>query len=136
MQLVVLCLRESLARSDAGAVEWIIRIVHLVSAKDCFQTTLIKSFVVGYKGKTLNQWLYLFPDFWEDGGFLCVLTRETMHLGTPIIIIIGLRLDQRVEGINNLAISDDDHTNGANTGSLVVGSLKISALLVFIPHVF
>ena len=125
MQLVVLCLRECLARSDAGAVERIIRIIHLVSAKDGLQTTLIECFIMGYEGKSLDQWLYLFPDFREDGGVLCVLTRETMHLGTPIIIIIGLRLDQRVEGIYNLAIPDDYHTNRADTGAFVVGSLKI-----------
>ena len=116
---------ECFARSDAGAVERIIRIVHLVSAEDSLQTTLIECLVMGYEGKPLDQWLYLFPDFREDGGILCVLTCETMHLGTPIIIIIGLRLDERVEGINNLAISDDNHTNGADTGTLVVGSLKI-----------
>jgi len=94
MQLMVLCLWECLARSDAGAVERIIRIVHLVSAEDSLQTTLIECLVMGYEGKPLDQWLYLFPDFREDGGILCILTCETMNLGTPIIIIIGLRLDQ------------------------------------------
>jgi hypothetical protein len=93
MQLMVLCLWECLARSDAGAVEWIIRVVHLVSAEDSLQTTLIESLVMGYEGKSLDQWLYLLPNFREDGGILCVLTRETMYLTTPIIIIIGLRLD-------------------------------------------
>ena len=86
---------------------------------------------MGYEGKSLNQWLYLLPNFREDGGILCILRRETMNLGTPIIIIIGLRLNQRVEGIHDLAISDDNHTNGANAGSLVVGSLKIYCSKVF-----
>ena len=58
MQLMVLCLWECLARSDAGAVERIIRVVHLVSAEDSLQTTLIESLVMGYEGKSLDQWLY------------------------------------------------------------------------------
>ena len=54
MQLVVLCLWECLARSDACAVERIIRVVHLVSAEDSLQTTLIESFVMGHEGKSLD----------------------------------------------------------------------------------
>ena len=94
MQLMVLCLWECLARSDAGAVERIIRVVHLVSAEDSLQTTLIESLVMGYEGKSLDQWLYLLPNFREDGGILCILTRKTMYLGTPIVIVVGLWFDQ------------------------------------------
>ena len=94
MQLVVLCLWECFARSDAGAVERIIRVVHLVSAEDGLQTTLIESLVMGYEGKSLDQWLYLLPNFREDRGILCILTRETMHLGIPIVIVVGLWFDQ------------------------------------------
>ena len=68
MQLVVLCLWECLARGDAGAVERIIRIVHLVSTKDSFQATFIECFVMRHKWQSLNQRLYLFPDFREDGA--------------------------------------------------------------------
>ena len=54
MQLVVLCLWECLARSDAGAVERIIRIVHLVTTENGFQTTLIKSLIMGHQWQSLN----------------------------------------------------------------------------------
>ena len=51
---------------------------------------------------------------------------ESVHaLATPIIIVIGLRLNQRVERVYNLAIPNDHDSHRANTGSLVVGSLKV-----------
>ena len=34
------------------------------------------------------------PDLGEYGGFLSILTAQAMHLTTPIIIIIGLWLDE------------------------------------------
>ena len=106
-------------------MEFVIRIVHLVTAEHCFQATLIEGFVMGHKWQSLNQWLNLFPNYRKYRSLFCVTTRQSMYLRTPIIIIVGLWLNQRVEGIYDLTITHYHHTNGADTGSLVVGCLKI-----------
>ena len=125
MQLVVGQLWKSLAGGHTGAVEFIIRIVHLVTTENCLQATLIEGFVVGHEGKPLYQRFYLFPHHRENGGLFRVLASEAMHLGTPIIIIVGLWLDQGLKRIHDLTIAHDHHTHGADAGTLVVGRLKI-----------
>ena len=65
MQLMVGQLWKSLARSNTWAIEWIIRIIHLIAAKDSLQATLIESLIMGNKWKPLNQWFNLFPYLWE-----------------------------------------------------------------------
>jgi len=57
------------------------------------------------KGQTLYQWLYLRPYFGEYWCVLSVFLAETMHLRTPIIIIVRLWLDEGVERIHYLAIT-------------------------------
>jgi hypothetical protein len=97
MQLMVGQLWKSLAGSHTSTVELVIRIVHLIATEDGFQATLIESLVMGHEGKALYQWLYLFPDNGEYGGLLGVLACQSMNLGTPIIIIVRLWLDQGIE---------------------------------------
>lgn len=80
MQLVVGQIRE-LATGDAkGVVELIIGIVHLVDTHHGFQATLVEGLVVGYKGQTLDEWLYLCPDLGEDRSIVGVLTAEAVNL--------------------------------------------------------
>jgi hypothetical protein len=99
------------ARSHTCTVKLIIRIIHLIATEYGFQATLIKRLIMGYKGQSLNKWLYLFPYFWEYGGFFCVLTSKTMYLATPIIIVVGLWLNQRVESIHYLTITHYHYTH-------------------------
>ena len=129
MKLMVLSMWKSLARSHTCAMEFVIRIVHLITTEHCFQATLIKGLVVSHKRKPLNQWFNLFPDLWEHWGLLCVLSSQAMYLSTPVIIIVGLWLDQRVEGIYGLTITHYHHSNRADTDerSLLAVSKSIAA---------
>ena len=118
---------KSLARCHTCTMEFIIWIVHLVTTEHSFQATLIEGLVMGHQWQVLNQRLDLLPNLGEYRSIFCITTSKTMHLRTPIIIIIGLWLNQGIEVIHDLSIPDDDHTNGADTGSLIVGSLEIWA---------
>jgi hypothetical protein len=97
MQLVVLSPWKSLAGSHTSTVEFIIWIIHLVTTEYSLQATLIESLVMGNEGKSFNQRLNLLPYLWEYRCFFGILTSKAMHLRTPIIIVIGLWLNQRVE---------------------------------------
>ena len=132
MELVVGQLWKSTTGSHTGAVEFVVGIVHLVTAEHGLQTTFVESFVMGDEGQALNQRFHLFPYFWEDWGFLSILTTETMNLAAPIVIVVGFWLYQRIELVHNLAVTHDYHTNGADAGSLVVGRLEIDCCKV--PH--
>jgi hypothetical protein len=63
-----------LARSNARAIELVIWIIHLVTAKYSFQAALIEGFVMSYEGKSFYQWLNLFPYLWENGCLFGILT--------------------------------------------------------------
>ncbi len=116
---------KSLARSNACAVKLVIRIIHLVTTEDSLQATLIECLIMGHEGKALYQWFYLFPYFWEHWSLFSILTSEAMHLSTPIIIVIWLWLDQRIESIYDFTITHNHYSNRANTGSLVVSCLEV-----------
>ena len=77
------------------------------------------------QGQALYQWFYLRPDFWEYWGFLGVFATEPVNLATPVVIIVRLWLDERVERIHNLTITYNDYANGANRTALVVCRFKI-----------
>ena len=125
MQLMVGQLWESLARSHTGAMELVIRIVHLIAAEHGFQATLIERFIMGHKRKPFDEWFYLFPHFREYWCIFCIFASKAMNLAAPVIIIIWFRLDQGIERIHNLAISHNHHTNRTNTSPLIVGCLEI-----------
>ena len=97
MQLMVGQLWKSLARSHTCAVEFVIRIIHLIATEYSLQATFIKGLIMGHEWEPLYQWLYLLPNFRENWGIFSILACEAMHLGTPIVIIVRLRLDQRIE---------------------------------------
>ena len=48
-----------------------------------------------------------------------------MHLTAPVVVIVGLWLDEGVEGIYYLAITHYDDTYRANRTTLIVGRFKI-----------
>ena len=63
VQLMVRGIWESLTRGHAGAVEFIVGIVHLITTEHSFQTAFIKNLVVCHKRQALYQWCYLRPHF-------------------------------------------------------------------------
>ena len=121
-----------LATGDTkGVEELIVGIVHPIDAKDGLEATLVEGSVVGHKGQTLYQRLYLCPDFREDGGIFCVSPAKAMDLRTPVVVVVRLGLNEGVEGIDYLSVTNDNDTNRADAAALVVGGLKINCCKIF-----
>jgi len=114
VKLVVWQIGERATRDTKRVVELIVRIVHLIYTEHGFQTPFIKGFVVGHKGQTFNQWFYLCPDLWEHWRFLCVFATKPMNLAAPVVVIVWLGLDKRVERIYYLTVAYYHHTYRTN----------------------
>ena len=125
---IVMAARPDFARSDAGAIELIIGIIHLINAEDGFQTVLVEGFVMSHKRQAalavhavdafdavlLEQGFHLFPHEREDGRILGVFGAKPMHLSTPVVVIFWLGLDEGIKSIDNLSVANDDDTNRTN----------------------
>ncbi len=133
VKLMILQSWQHTTRNAKRIVELIIWIVHLIDAEHGFQTAFVKGLVVCYERQTFYQRFYLLPYFRENRCVVCVITAQTVYLTTPVIIIVWLRLDERVEGINYLTIPNDDDTNRANTTALIVRSFEIYCCKIFEP---
>ena len=84
-----------LATGDTkGVEELVVGIVHPIDAEDGHEATLVEGSVVGHKGQTLNQRLYLCPDLWEYWRIVSIFMAKAMYLTAPVVIIVGLRLDE------------------------------------------
>lgn len=125
VELMITQIREYSPRDTKGIIELIVRIIHLIYTKDGFQATLIKGPVVSDQRQPLYQRLYLCPNLWEHGCIVRVFMAESVHLTAPIIIIVRLGLDERIERIHYLAITNNDDTNRTDAAPLVVCRFKI-----------
>lgn len=94
-------------------VELIAGICHTVLGKGGFKTAFIKRPVVGYKRKSLYQRLYLCPNLREGWLTVRITACETVNLGCPVCIIVGRRLDERVELIDYLATTHYHNADAA-----------------------
>ena len=120
-----------LARGDAGAVEVVVGIVHLIDTEDGFQAALVERLVMRHKRKPRYLRLYLLPHFGEDRRIVCVCSAKAMHLTTPVIVILWLWLDERVETIYHLTSSNNNHADRAHRRTLIVGGFKIYSCKIF-----
>ena len=82
-----------------------------------------------------NKLLEAFP--WEYGCIICIFMTKAMYLTAPVVIIVWLRLNERVESINNLAITNNDDSYRANAAALIISRFKINCCKIFhfIPQV-
>src|SRR5574344_2632112 len=87
------------ARRSAGAVEWVVGIVHLIGPENSFQATLVKWTIVGYKRQISNKWRYLFPYYGEDVGIVGVCFRQSMDLCIEIAVVIRFGMNQPIHTI-------------------------------------
>jgi hypothetical protein len=116
-----------LATGDTkGVEELIVGIVHPIDAEDGFEATLVEGPVVGHKGQTLYQRLYLCPDIREDGGIFCVFPAKAMNLRTPVVVVVRFGLNEGVEGIDYLAVPYNHDTNRADAAALVISRFKVN----------
>ena len=95
------------------------------------QTALVKGFVVSHQWQSFNHWFYLSPYVWEYRCIFSIVAAKPMYLTAPVVVVIRLWLDKRVERINYLAIPYDDYSDATNTASLVVSCFKIYCSKIF-----
>ena len=126
LQLVVRQGRELATGDTEGVEELIVGIVHPIDAEDGLEATLVEGPVVGHKGQTLYQRLYLCPDIREDGGIFCVFPAKAMNLRTPVVVVVRLGLNEGVERIDYLAVTNDNDTNRADAAALVISRFKVN----------
>lgn len=109
---VELVVREELAEmtagGPAGAEELIIRVIHLVAAEYGLQAALVEWTVVGHQRQALDERRYLLPHVRENRSVFGILLPQSVHAGVPIIIVVRLWLNQRIEAVDKLAVADDD----------------------------
>ena len=102
VQVMVVQVREKATRGPEGIKELVVGVVHLINPEHCFQATLVKRFVVGHQEQALNQGFYLRPDVRENRCIIGICTAKAVNLGTPIVVVVRLRLNERIECIDNL----------------------------------
>ena len=79
------------------AMELVVRVIHLIATKNRLEATLVKRFVVRDQRQALNKWFYLRPDFRKHRGIVGVLVTKPVDPLAPVIVVIGLRLDERIK---------------------------------------
>lgn len=131
MQLVILQSLHGSAGHAQGIIELIVRIIHLVHAKDCFQTAFIKRAVVGHQWQTFYQRCYLFPHLRKYRSIICIPTGQSMHLRTPVVVIVRFGIDEGVKGVNYLVVSYNDHTYRTDGRPFAVSGLKVYGGKIF-----
>ena len=106
MQLMVGQLTEHPASNTECVVKLVVGIIHLIYSEYRLQATFVKWLVVGYQWQIFNQRLNLPPYFGEDGSIISINLGKAVYLCIPVTVIIGFRVDERVERIYNLTIPD------------------------------
>lgn len=100
---------EMTAGGPAGAKELIIRVIHLVAAKHGLQAALVEGTVVGHKRQPFDKRRYLLPHVRKNWSVFGVFLSQAVQTGVPIIIVVRLGLNQRIETVDKLAVADDDN---------------------------
>ena len=134
VQLVIGQLLEQTLGGHAGTIKFIVGIVHLVAAENSLEATLVKTLVVGNQRQPLDKGLYLCPHYREDGCVVSIFMPQPVDALAPVAVIVGLRLDEGLKGVDNAAVTYNDNTHRAHAGALAVGSLKIDGSKI--PHQF
>ena len=125
VQLMVGQLLELALGGHAGAVELIVRIIHLVATKHGLQAALVKGFVMGNERQPLNQGLDLGPNEREYGSIVGVLMAQAVYALAPVAVIVGFGLDKGIEGVGDFTVTHDDDPHRTHAGAFVVGGLKV-----------
>ena len=83
---------------------------------------------MGDQGIALQEGFDLLPHLGEDRGVLRVLGPQAVHLLAEPLVVLGLRMDERVEGIDDDVVPHDDDTNGTDARPLLVSSFEVQAV--------
>ena len=126
VQLVVgQTVAEVAAGGPAGAEELIIRVVHLIDLEHGLETALVEGAVVSHQRQSFNQRLDLPPHGGEHGCVVGVFVREAVHFLAEPGVVVGLGLDERVEGVGDDASAHHHHAHAAHAAAVPVGGLEI-----------
>lgn len=126
MQLVVgQAVTEMTARCCQRIEKHIIRVVHLIHPEHLFQAAFIETAVMRHERQALNHRGDLLPHMWEYRGAFRIFLGEAVDLLTEPLIVLRLGVNQAVERIYYLAITDDDHSNAADAGTTLIGCLEV-----------
>ena len=115
----------------------IVGIVHLIAAENGLQTALIERLVVCNQRQSGYLWLNLPPHIGEHRCRHRVLQTQPMNLRTPVTVVFGLRLDERIKRIRLPPVTINDHAHTANARAFTVGSLKVDCCkILHLPAFF
>ena len=73
--------------------------------------TFVERLVVCHEGQALDERFYLRPHLRENRCVVGVGTAESVHLRAPVVVVVRLGLDERVERIYDLAVTDNDYSH-------------------------
>ena len=116
---------EMLPGSRQGVVELVVWVVHLIYLEDSLETSFIETGVVRNEGEALDERFNLLPDVREYRCIFGVLRPKSVYLLAEPLVVLGLRVDETVEGIHNLPVTHYHHSDGAYTGGLLVCRLEV-----------
>ena len=131
VKLMIHGMWENSLGSSIRTMEFIVGIVHAVTTEDSFQAAFVKEFVMGYQWKSFYHRYYLCPYFGKDGCIIRISLSKAVYFRIPIAIVVGFRLDEGVERIHYLSITDNHHSHTTYAGPFVVGSFKIYGCKIF-----
>ena len=124
-----LVIRQTVAEMAAGSgqriEELVIRVVHLVNSEHLFETAFIEGTVVRHKRQALDHRGYLLPHVRKHRSIFRILLRQPVDLLAEPLVILGLRMDEGVEGINDFSTPYYYHANATDTATLLVGCFEI-----------
>ena len=108
-----------------GIMKLIIGVVHLIDPEDSLEAALVEGTVVSDQREPLNLRGNLFPDIRENRSVVGVFRAQAVNLLAEPLIVLGLWMNEAVEGVHDLIIADDDDTNAADAARLLIGSLEV-----------
>ena len=113
--------------SREGVVELIVGIVHLIDTEHGLEAPLVETGVVRNEREPLDERFYFLPDVWEYRCIFGVLRAKPVYLPAEPLVVLRLGVDETVEGVHNLPVTHDHHSDGAYTGGLLVRRLEINS---------
>ncbi len=114
-----------------SVIKNIVRVIHLIDPENRLKATLIKSRVVCDQGKALDARGNLLPHIWEYWSSVGVFRPQAVNPLAEPLIVFGLGMDEAVEGIRYLTVTNDHHSHATHAGRLLVGSFEIYCREIF-----
>ena len=124
-----LMVRELAAEVAPGSrqrvTELIIGIIHLIDAMDRPQTALVEARIVRHQRQALKQRRDLLPDIRKHGRAIRIAGPQPMHALAEPLVILRLRMDERIERIHHFPAPHHDHAHAADAAGLLVRRLEV-----------